>query len=176
MTVQTLNSKKLFVTLDKEFSEVINLISSADENKINIIPFDDSWTAGQLVSHITKSNKAIAQALDMEGKQCDRDPGSGVKAIKKIFLDFTAKFKSPEFIIPGDGPYKKDILIGDYRSSCDQIKERRNKVDLTEIISLPAFGEVTKFEILYFVVFHTQRHIRQLKNILKIVNEKNHVS
>ena len=175
MIAHTLNNEKLFIALDKEFSEVINLISSANEEEINIIPFENSWTAGQLVSHITKSNKAIAQALDMEGKPCDRDPASGVEEIKKIFLDFTAKFKSPEFIVPGDGPFKKDILINDYRNSCGQIKERRDKVDLTEIISLPAFGEVTKFEILYFVVFHTQRHIRQLKNILKIVNEKNHV-
>jgi hypothetical protein len=175
MIAHTLNNEKLFIALDKEFSEVINLISSANEKEINIIPFENSWTAGQLVSHITKSNKAIAQALDMEGKPCDRDPASRIEKIKKIFLDFSVKFKSPEFIVPADGPFKKDILINNYRSSCDQIKERRNKVDLTEIISLPAFGEVTKFEILYFVVFHTQRHIRQLKNILKIVNEKNHV-
>jgi len=36
-------------------------------------------------------------------------------------------------------------------------------IRLAEIIALPIFGEVTKLELLYFVLYHTQRHIHQLK-------------
>ncbi len=160
-------TRQLFESLDDVFSEVIELISSLGDVEINTIPFKDSWTAGQLTSHITKSNKAIGQSLSMNGKPCERNPAQGVAEIKKTFLDFNVKFKSPEFIIPSNGSYKKEIIINEYKTSAGVITDKGLSVDLSEIIHLPAFGDITKFEILNFVVFHTQRHIHQLRGIMK---------
>jgi DinB superfamily len=175
MTTGTLNTKEFFESLDEVSSELIHLISSADSITINIVPPDNyrvknSWTAAQLISHVTKSNNAIRQALNMEGKTAGRNPDERVPELKKMFLDFKVKFNSPEFIRPGLHNYEKDALISDLKKSIEQLKELRSKVNLSEIISLPAFGEITKLELLHFVLYHTQRHIRQLKNIFHMID------
>jgi len=168
MTTEKLNTKELFALLTDTTSEFVELISSAESTTINTVPFEDSWTAAQLASHVTKSNKAITQALNMEGKTAGRNPDERAQELKAIFLDFTAKFQSPEFILPTKKTYQKEEVIEKLKKSIEQLDDVRNKVNLSEIISLPAFGEITKLELLYFVLYHTQRHIRQLRNILRL--------
>ncbi len=167
MTASTVNTGKLFASLDETWNELIGLIASTTDKSINAIPFKDSWTAAQLATHVTKSNKAIAQGLQMEGKLAERDPEQGVVQIRKMFLDFEAKYKSPEFIVPEEKEYDKDEVVKAFGASINKLRYARNEVNLSEIINLPIFGEVTKLELLYFVLYHTQRHIHQLKKIIK---------
>ncbi len=157
----------LFEMLDDTTSQLLTLISSLDETELNTIPFRDSWTAAQLAWHVTKSNKGMAQALEMEGVPTNRDPAEGAEKLKKTFLDFTVKFNSPEFILPAEKNYQKEKVVADLQHSIDLLSKARGRVDLTEMINVPIFGETTKLELLYFVLYHTQRHIHQLKNILK---------
>ena len=175
MATSTLHTKEFFESLDEVSSELVYLVSSADSITINIVPPDsygisNSWTAAQLISHVTKSNNAIRQALNMEGKTAGRNADERVPELKKMFLDFTVKFNSPEFIRPGLHDYEKATLVSDLRKSIEQLTELRSKVNLSEIISLPAFGEITKLELLHFVLYHTQRHIRQLRNIFHMID------
>jgi len=173
MVIERLNTHELFTSLNEIWSEFLNLVFSVDEQDINIVPFEDSWTVAQLATHVTKSNKAIVQALQMEGKACSRNADERTNELRKTFLDFTVKFQSPEFIVPEKKEYKKEAVVQQLENSIEQLRQLRTKANLYEIIMLPAFGEVTKFEILYFVLVHTQRHLRQLKNILSIINKKN---
>jgi DinB superfamily len=173
MVIEKLNTQELFTSLDEIWTAFLNLVSSVDEQDINIVPFEDSWTVAQLATHVIKSNKAIVQALEMEGKPCNRNADERTGELKKIFLDFTVKFQSPEFIVPEKKEYKKNAVVAQLENSIGQLKQLQTKANLSEIITLPAFGELTKFEILYFVLVHTQRHFRQLKNILSIINKKN---
>ena len=108
----------------------------------------------------------------MEAKQAERNPGERVHQLKAMFLDFATKFQSPEFIRPTQDTYQKDTLIARLKRSNELLKEVANKVNLSEIISLPAFGEITKLELLHFVLYHTQRHTHQLKNIIQVTEKK----
>ena len=171
MITDRINTKELFLSLDETWSELLKLISSADASIINTIPFEDSWTAAQLATHVTKSNKAIVQGLIMEGKPAERNPGERVQELKELFLDFTIKMKSPEFILPTQKTCNKEMILADLKKSIEQLKESGNKVNLSEAISHRAFGEITKFELLHFVLHHTQRHIHQLKEIIKTLKK-----
>ena len=173
MTIEKLNTGTLFSQLDEATNVFHSLIKSADENKIHVVPFAGSWTVAQLASHVTKSNKAIVQALGMPGEPAHRNADERVKELKKMFLDFNTKFQSPEFIMPTKEMHSKKEVIEKYDNSAERLKTLRSKTNLSEVISLPLFGEITKFEILYFVLYHTQRHIHQLKNMLHIINHKN---
>ncbi|MDQ2719959.1 MAG: DinB family protein [Bacteroidota bacterium] len=172
MATEKSKTKELFESLDGIALEILQIISSLNEIEVNTIAFEDSWTPAQLISHVTKSNKGIAQALEMEGKPVDRDPAKRAQELKRMFLDFTKKYKSPEFILPTEDFYKKEKVIADLKKSIEQITELRSKVNLSEVINVPLFGEITRLELLYFVLYHTQRHIRQLKNITVILTRK----
>ncbi|HEX5149936.1 MAG TPA: DinB family protein [Parafilimonas sp.] len=168
MTQEKINTTTLFNSLDTASNELISLVQNEDEKTLNTIPFKNSWTAAQVLIHITKSNKAIAQGLQMQGILAERDPEEKAEQLKKMFLDFTVKFKSPAFIIPEKGHHNKAETINTLKASIESLQVKRNETDLSEIISLPAFGEITKLELLHFVLYHTQRHINQLKNILQL--------
>lgn len=173
MITEKLNTQQLFASLDEVWTAFFNLVSSADEKHINVTPFEDSWTIAQLATHVKKSNNGIIQALQMEGKHCERNAGERTEELKKIFLDFDAKYQSPEFIVPEKKEYKKEAVVEQLKNSIEQLKRLRTKAELSETINLPAFGEITKLEILYFVLYHTQRHLHQLKNILSIIDNRN---
>ena len=87
--------REVIQTLDQLIKEV----SLIPEDKINIVPFEDSWTAGQLVRHLIKSYNVI-QAIHGHVTPTEREPDMNYGEIAKIFLDFSTKFQSPDFIEP----------------------------------------------------------------------------
>ena len=167
MITATIDAKELLASLDETWSELMQLLSSIDESSINKIPFKGSWTIGQLATHVTKSNEGMNKVLNRPGKTPERDPSEGAAKMEAIFLDFNSKYQSPEFIIPEAKSYNKELLISDLSNSIQQLKMEWVKQDLSELLNVEIFGEVTKLELYYFVLYHTQRHIHQLKNMLK---------
>jgi hypothetical protein len=164
----------LFTQVDDITFEFIQWVDAFTEEQINRIPHSGSWTAAQVADHVRKSNNGIAQALQMQGVEGERIPDARVKELKSAFLDFSIKFKSPEFILPGQSIYNKNELIERLKNSVDRIKQERENANLGEIIHLTALGTISKLELLHFVIVHSKRHINQLKNIYKkIKNETN---
>ncbi|MEP7277736.1 MAG: DinB family protein [Bacteroidota bacterium] len=147
-------------------TRLLDALLPLTETQLNTIPFEDSWTAAQLADHITKSNKAMEQAMEMEGKPTHRDPAARAAELRNTFLDFSIRFKSPEFILPTQRQYEKAPLIGALQKSNTRLQEVVPTINAAGMINLPAFGEITKLELLYFGLYHTQRHIRQLTGML----------
>ena len=171
MIKEKIHLADLITAFDDIASQLLEMVEPLSETSHNTVPFKNSWTAAQLTTHVTKSNSSIAQALNMEGKPAEREPGERVQELKKIFLDLSTKFQSPEFILPTQDTYEKDILVAKFKRSIERLKAAAATVNLSEIINLPIFGEITKLELLHFVLYHTQRHNHQLKNIVGILEE-----
>ncbi|MEO6637461.1 MAG: DinB family protein [Ginsengibacter sp.] len=176
MQNNSLNTESLFESLQYTTKEFLKLVSSFDVVKINSIPFINSWTAAQLADHVTKSNKAIIQAMGMQGTKAQRNAGERIQELKDIFLNYQIKFQSPGFIKPTQQIYVKKILVDDLQTSIERFKVAAGNADFMEIISLPAFGTITKLELAWFVLYHTQRHLHQLKKIFISLENKHHFS
>ena len=166
METVAIPATELFAALEEIWEEMLDLAKSTATKDMNRVPFTDSWTVAQLITHVTKSNRAIGQGMQMPGKLAERNPESGISKLKKMFLDFDTKYQSPDFILPEDTVYEKEAVIRELEKSIDTIRNSEAKQHLTEIISLPVFGEISKVELFHFVLYHTQRHIHQLQKIL----------
>lgn len=169
MTTASKNTD-LFSSLDDTIAEMLSIISSVEEKDINTIPFENSWTAGQLVDHVTRSINGMAEALEMPGKIADRKPAEKANELKAVFLNFDRKMKSPPFILPTKDVYEKDSLTDKFKSATNKFLETAKTVEPSELLNLQPLGELTKLEVLYFILFHTQRHTHQLKNIAEKIN------
>jgi len=172
MMTENINTKELFTSLENATSEFAQLISSFSETQINEIPAAGDWTAAQVGEHVTRSNIGIIKSLKKEGELPGRAPDAGMEELKKTFLDFETKLQSPEFILPTQDIYQKKLVVDNLEIAITQLRELGRNVNLFEMISHPIFGEITKLELLHFVVYHTQRHIHQLKNIFAVTNTK----
>lgn len=170
MTTGTINTEELFQNLKKTFAELEQTLSSATEESINIIPFENSWTAAQVTDHVTRSINGMKEALGMPGKVTDRNPDEKEKELSTLFLNFEKKMKSPPFILPTQDIYEKALLIKNFKDAVTEFNTTANNVNLSELINLQPLGELTRLEVIYFILYHTQRHTQQIKNILERIN------
>jgi hypothetical protein len=153
---------------DTTFSDLEKAISLFKQEDFNRIPFTDSWTAGQVVQHIVLSSAGFAGVLNATVKPSDRAVDELIPRIKADFLNFGIKMKSPDFILPEDKKYSKDDLLTTIKGIKTDIAKQIETLDLTQIclaFELPGYGFLTRLEAIYFVIYHTQRHVHQLNNI-----------
>jgi phage-related protein len=172
MATATLDKNEIFKATGETVSQLMGLMLSVDENKINTIPFEGSWTAPQLLRHVTKSIKGMAKAMLMDAKPAERDPGERIEELKKIFLDFSKKLNSPDFIVPEEGIYERRPTIDKLNESFNQFKENANSANLNDLVEGLPLGPITKLEIIHFVLFHTQRHLHQMEKICVALKDK----
>ncbi|MGG9970826.1 DinB family protein [Ferruginibacter sp. SUN002] len=172
MTQQTLNANKILLAVADAVAELSELMSAVNESKVNTIPYEGSWTAAQLLRHVTKSIDGMTMAMNKDATPAERDPEEKAAQLKKIFLDFSRKLTPPEFIIPEEGVYEKQTSINELNTSFDRFRESASDVNLYGLIEGVPLSPITKLEIIHFVLYHTQRHLNQMKNICEALKNK----
>ncbi len=165
MTKEVLTKEELFTATDDAVAQLTQLLLSLDENEINTVPYPESWTAGELVRHVTKSTNGMAMVMLAEPIPAERDTAEKVHQLKKTFLDFLLKMKSPEFIVPEKETYNKQYSVDALQQSFVTLKENAGKANLDDLVKDLPFGPTTKLELLHFVLYHTERHLHQLRKI-----------
>lgn len=103
-----------------------------------------------------------------EGRATERNPEEKVSPLRNLFLNFDIKMTSPDFVRPSDVLQNKDAILRSVEDTFEAMIVLSKKLDLTLTFpgfEMPQFGLLTRLEWLSFILFHTQRHIRQLQNI-----------
>lgn len=162
MKEQAINEYK---TATDNFLKVLAIFN---EQQFNALPFEGSWTAGQVADHMLKSQTGLPQVLTGNTKPANREPNAANGMIENIFLDFSTKLKSPAFILPTEEPLNRADMLNKYRGKSEEIQQTAQPLDDTDIcldFEVPGTGPFTRQEWLHFVACHTIRHTRQLENI-----------
>lgn len=163
-----MDTKAILNEAGQTFTELLQVLSSIADEKINTIPYAGSWTAGQLAQHVILSAGGFVQLLNGPVKNTERDPEANIPNLKAIFLDFNSKMKSPDFIIPEDRNYDKQELVNSLQNIKVVLLKAIETLDTTKTciaFELPGSGYITRAEAITFAVVHTQRHVHQLKKI-----------
>jgi hypothetical protein len=170
MITETADKKELLTAIDESLSQLLQLTSALDEKGLNTSPYPDSWTAGELLRHVTKSTGSIAKAMKQNGQPAQRAEGERIAELKSTFLDFSLKMDSPEFIVPEKGPYQKEASIHELKAAFAALAVHTNAANLSEMVEDFPVGAITKLEMLHFVLYHTQRHLHQMKKMAEALN------
>ncbi|MBB5438995.1 hypothetical protein HDC92_002679 [Pedobacter sp. AK017] len=147
--------------------QLIDLLSSQESEKLNKKPLNGGWSAAQIGEHILKSYASV-ETLRGRTEPSQRPADEKVASIKDLFLDFGIKMQSPVEILPSDNFISKDGLLEDLKNRIEELKEIIKTRDLTATcldFAIPEYGYFTRLEWIWFNIFHTQRHIHQLKHI-----------
>lgn len=149
-------------------SALLDSLHRFDEDRFNDAPSYGGWSAGQVGEHLFKSY-GVASTLEGNVRPVGRPADKNIEQIKGIFLNYEIRLKSPEAILPGDDPREQKRLVASLGERISQIKGIVETQDLTLLCldyDMPVIGSLTRLEWVYFLVFHTMRHIRQLHNIM----------
>ena len=159
-------------TFDAVTQELLELLSPLSDTALNKIPFENSWTAGQLGDHLYKSYNVIG-LLNGRVKDTERSPDQKLKEIRKQFLDFSIKMESPKAVLPTENPINKQELLKGLKDRIEQQREVIINKNLSKTcldFEITGYGPFTRLEWIGFNTVHTQRHLHQLKNILVNLN------
>jgi len=146
----------------------INRFSDFNQETINRVPFEGSWTAGQVAEHMILANANFAEVLNGLTEDTLRKPDEKVGVIKSILTNFDTKLDSPEFLCPLLKDYNQHAQLKKLNEIKDEILKASANIDLTKTcknFELPLLGFLTRLEAISFVIYHTQRHTLQLGNI-----------
>jgi hypothetical protein len=150
------------------FDELIALIRSFKEDEFNLQPVAGGWSAAQAAEHIRLSVSGMEAILSGVSVETDRDPQQYVDAIRDIFMDFGRKMQSPARIAPADTTYALDAMAASFTAFGRRLQQIIEEEDLSctyPDASLPGFPPFTRVEWLAFAMYHTQRHIHQMRGI-----------
>lgn len=150
------------------FEELIHLIHSFTDENFNTRPSTGGWSAGQVAEHIRLSAGDVVQLFNGGAFETDRDPEMNIAPIRNLFMDFDSKFESPESIVPADKDYGRGAFVSYFHQLSAEIDEAVAQLDMSCTCSgfeLPGFGLMTRVEWIAFVVYHTQRHIHQMRKL-----------
>jgi hypothetical protein len=172
-TTNNMDTRQLLLDLDQNEIDFCAILSAFEPDQFNIAPFEGSWTAGQVTEHIMLAEQGIPETLLGSTSGTERAVDELVPVIESIFLDFKAKYKSPEFIIPSSGPHDQQAMLKTFREQRADIRKIAANEDLSVTctdFAFPQVGELTRWEWLQFVLCHSKRHARQLRNIFEKVS------
>lgn len=159
---------ELYRELERTLTAFPDVLAGFAPEQLDVIPFEGSWSPGQVAEHMILANSGFVELLNGPTEGTKRQPDQYIDSIRTIFLDFGTKLKSPDFILPvrevHDQGQQLDALELIRQGILSAVMEKDLSTTCTSF-QVPVLGHVTKLEALHFVLYHTQRHIHQLKNI-----------
>lgn len=171
MKTNSLNQSELISEIENVHLNLNKVLSRFTEKELNAIPFEGSWTAGQVAEHIIKSNEGIIiQLLNGEPKLTDRPYDERVNVVKGIFRS-KEKIKSAAKLEPSQSLHNLDSLLNTLKEQKKQQIKSINEKDLKALISEldfpPSPDGLTRYEWLHLMIEHANRHRKQIENIHK---------
>ncbi len=156
--------------LKESKTDLLETLAVFTPQQLNTIPFAGSWTAGQVTEHLLKSSSGVPEMLVGNTQATERAADALTETLSDIFLDYSTKMQSPDFILPSEGPHDKEEIMASMKTTMEQIESVATNQDLALLCTsfeFPEVGELTRLEWVYFVACHTKRHTHQIKNIYR---------
>lgn len=165
------NVRKDIVETYKKLNDTLSKFS---ESELNLIPYQGSWTAGQVVQHIILACSGFPELFAGNTEKTTRKPDEKIKDIDGLFLNFNIKMDAPVFLQPEKKEYSKNALNMKLLKIESELLDSASKYDLTLTcldFQVPGFDKFTMYEWIDFALVHTQRHTHQLNNIFQYITK-----
>jgi hypothetical protein len=164
--------------LETQFLEVVRRFVEAmydfDETVFNQRIEADTWSAAQVGSHVVKSLAFIHQQVNGAVQMCPRAADENIDVLKRAMEDMSVKGKSAEILRPGAELTSRTRIRIDITNAEQALLKDINGLDLSQEcqdMDFPGLGKLTRYELISFAGFHTDRHRKQLLNMHRALDK-----
>lgn len=131
-------------------------------------PAEGKWSIQQILDHLAVTESVIVNLSHGPASENGRDATAVVNIIKEAFGDHTKVFPNPQPVNPS-GQLKSieeflNLIERNRLAFLDEIQSKGAQFVL-DLFPHPLTGTMTRLEWLYFNIYHTERHIHQIKMI-----------
>ena len=163
-----MNKDALLTDWEKNTEDLVDLLSHFTPESFNHKGSDPSWTAGQVAEHLFIMDRVTLMMLEGPAIPTNRPPDSKLPQVQGAMEDEETKRVAPDIVQPSAGPKDPQYLADSIKKQRAQIKESILQKDLTEACTAgkhPSIGTMTRLEWVYFTIYHTRRHLAQLRRL-----------
>lgn len=164
-----MNKELLIADLDASTESLIQQLETIGQDRFNKQPSHTGWSAAQVAEHLLILEVFANKVVSGETIPSTCPPDSKVPLIKGAMEDMETKRTAPEQVIPSADEKELSHLITAIRAQRDLLKQRITTTDITEACissKHPALGTLTRLEWIYFTIYHTERHRKQLERMV----------
>ncbi|MEO9966304.1 MAG: DinB family protein [Reichenbachiella sp.] len=160
--------------LKQSQAELIIAVKDLSEDQLNYKMSDGSWSIAETMEHIAISEKNIFGIVEMTLKT-DPDP-AGRSEVKMSDEQVLALITSRDQKVKTRPEFEPTNSFGSYTGSLDTFKAlrksnmlfvKKTKEDLRNRYFDFPFGKVDAYQVVLFMSGHTQRHMKQIVEIIK---------
>lgn len=159
----------LLQEINNTVDNVLEILHSTNDNDLDKKPFEDSWSIGETIEHIIICGSGIP---DRKTEASSRPMDEKIQVLKDIFLNMNLKAKAGPSLSPRESQHDKTNLINKVNNIRKVLTDTVNQKELDLLcldMEFPQVGFLTRYEWVNFILFHTQRHTIQARNIKNLL-------
>lgn len=149
-------------------NSLLDVLSVIPKEIFNEHPYRGGWTVGKVGEHLIKVETGTVRLFTGPSKASERDAGEKIEHIRSRMMDFETKMTAYGPIIPNDEQKDKTKVLEKLQDIRQQLLGFIDIQDLTKMITgfeHPIFGPLTRVEWIYFNIYHSRRHVKQIEKI-----------
>ena len=162
-----MQKEELLSEINSSTSQLIETLLKVNEEDFNKKNSPESWSVADVAEHLLILETNVNFAMQ-KTHATERPANLKIEAMKLGLADMERKFMAPDFVKPTWQLKQKNVLITELKKQRDILNQIILTKELAETSDFkhPVIGSMTILEWVHFNIFHTQRHIKQIKTIL----------
>ena len=159
--------------LTKSHDHFLNTLEGLNEEQLNYKVTDDSWSIAECAEHIAISENMIFGM--MQGTLAQEPDSSKRSEVKVTDEGLIAMIEDRSNKVKTSEPFEPSGKYGNFEETVNEFKTKRKEHieyvkstqdDLRNRYQQLPFGTVDAYQILLFMSGHTERHIKQMEEVM----------
>jgi len=161
---------ELFRLLNNSTAAFTKVLEDFPDNLFTAKPDENKWSAAGIAEHIIITDVLLERFFrgKLENTE-NRKPFEKISRIGDDFGDSEKKFAAYGMLNPRDKIASRKEALQKFETSRKNFTATALNQNLTFVVKTfphPLFGELTLAEWIFLVAVHTERHCKQMENIL----------
>lgn len=161
--------ESLLKSFEENTNKLLGFIDHVDESLLLKNPSREEWSVMDCCEHILQLEQALIRLFRGPIEKIDEHSEENITIIKERFLDFSRKLTAFGVILPQRKYKTKSEIkaaLTDTRRVLVRIGANNGWARKCLLYAHPLFGHLTRLEWLGFCIYHVERHLNQMEEIV----------
>ncbi len=161
--------------IHKNTDAVLKEFLEFDGDSFFLKPSAQEWSAAEVGEHLVLVGKHVLKALIGSALPTNRGFDEKLALLRPAMANQDQKFEAPAIAIPQSIHQNRHDIVDELKSVRQEITKLVPGMDLSLTCmdaKHPRVGNLTRYEWIYFDIYHAERHLHQLRTVAQKLKEQ----